>query len=232
VSTSIFWVFSCCPTIAQAQQLGPNKAKLAIVPFFGIGLAFGDLQESQSIEEHPEYESYWRKWHFNPGYTFTARFLIWQSQFVGNENHGLVTIGLLSGNDLSLLPMRPDRIESVDGTLRGGLNDKLIENYVYLTPGLVIRPNKIPIQLLLMAGVNYRIRKGSKLPGIHLENGFGSSWMAMIRYHSIWAGITVHRGRSRYIQKSPIWPYGYNTSVDISRTTVRLSIGFNGWHPE
>jgi hypothetical protein len=54
VGTSIFWVFFFCPTITQAQLLDPNKAKVAIVPFFGVGLTFGDLQESQSIEEDPE----------------------------------------------------------------------------------------------------------------------------------------------------------------------------------
>ena len=230
VGTSIFWVFFFCSTIAQAQQLGPNKAKVAIVPFFSVGLTFGDLQESQSIEEHLEYGSHLRNWQFHPGYTFTARFLLWQSQFVGGENSGLVTIGLLSGCDLSLLPMRPDKITSADGTYRGDLDDKLIENNVYLTPGFVIRPNIIPVQLLLMAGVNYRSWNGSNLSGIDLENSFGISWMAMIRYHSIWGGITVHKGRFRF-RKSMFWPLGYEASVDISRTTVTLSIGFNGWHP-
>lgn len=230
VSTSILCVFSFCPTITQAQQLEPNKAKIAIVPFFGIGLTFGDLQESQSIEEYPEYGIDSRNWYFKPGNTFTARFLLWQSQFVGGENSSLVTIGLLGGCDLSLLPMRLDRIESVDGTLHGGSHDKLIERYIFLAPGFVIRPNIIPVQLLLMVGVNYGFWNGTTLSWLKLENGFGTSWMAMIRYHSIWAGITVHRGRSQFIRKSMIRPYGNDWSVEISRTSVRLSIGVNGWH--
>ena len=147
------------------------------------------------------------------------------------EKSGLVTIGLLGGCDLSLLPTRLDKITSADGTYRGDSDNKLIENNVYLTPGFVIRPKIIPVQLLLMAGVNYRIWNGSNLSGIDLENSFGISWMAMIRYHSIWVGITVHKGRSRFIRKGINWPLGNEFSVDISRTTVRLSIGFNGWHP-
>ncbi len=231
VGTSIFWVFYFCPTIVQAQQLDRNKAKVAIVPFFGVGLTSGDLQESQSIEEDPEYGSHSRSWHFNPGTTFTARFLLWQSQFVGSENAGLVTIALLGGCDLSLLPMRPDKITDVDGTYTGSSNDMLRENNVYLAPGFVIRSNIIPVQLLLMAGVNYRISNGSNLSGIDLENCFGMSWVAMIRYHSIWGGITVHKRRSNFIRKSMFWPLGYEASVNVSRTTVMLSIGFNGWRP-
>jgi len=233
VGTSIFWVFFFCSTIAQAQQLGPNKAKVAIVPFFSVGLTFGDLQESQSIEEHLEYGSHLRNWQFHPGYTFTARFLLWQSQFVRSENNRLVTIGLLSGGDFSLLPMRANRIESSDGSFVDVSNNRLIESNVFLTPGVVVRPRKVPIQLLLMAGVNYRISKESSLSGTQLENGFGTSWIAMVRFHSIWSGISVHRGRSRNIHKSMFWPYGPDWSEDIScTTTVRLSIGFNGWLSE
>lgn len=231
VGILILNVISFFPTVAQAQQLEPNKPKLAIVHFFGIGPAFGDLQGSQSNREYPELGTYSRTWHFHPGYTYTARFLLWRSHFARTDNHRLVTIGLLSGGDFSLLPMKGSRIESVDGIIQDPPNNKLIVSNVFLTPGVVVRLGKIPLQLLLMAGMNYRFSNESSLSGIQLENGFGTSLVAMIRFHSIWSGISIHKSRSKYIYHSNMRPPGYETSVDMSCTIVRLSIGFNGWHP-
>ncbi len=217
------------PSTIQAQQQSPTIRGISVVPYFGIGTAFGDLDVLYRSVYPIEYSNEARSWQFQSGYNFTAKILLMQSPLRNDKQSHLVAVGLLLGVDASLIPR--DAKQFIDSE---GVHDssyaRLREDVLYLAPSVLLQPRKLPFQFLFAFGINRRVWNRSDISGAPLENTTGTSLIALLRYHSFWAGISIHHGQS-VSSVTDFFRGDVFTPVEYSASTLWLHIGVCGWTP-
>ncbi len=228
ICIAFFSLLLIVPDSADAQQQRLSN-KTYVVPFVGIGTMFGDLEAAYSPSEPIGPSNYTRSWQFQPGYSFTARFLFWQSQFEESARSRISKFGLLGGIDVCLVPSGTKQFIGSDG-IHTPANDNLRETLFYLAPSLVFKTPRIPFHWLIAVGINHRVWDRSSIEVADPKNSFGTSVIGVIRFHSFWTGISIHHGQSD-TSVADNFSGQIITPVDFSLRTVWLHIGINGWEP-
>ncbi len=228
ISIVVLGLLIIVPDSADAQQQRSSK-QMYVVPFIGIGTVSGDVEVAYSPLESAGYSNYTRNWQFHAGFNFTAKFLFWQSQFEESERSRLSKLGLLGGIDICLVPGGAKQITSSEG-VHTSANDNLKETFIYLAPCLVFKAPQVPFHILMAVGINHRVWDKSRIEGIDLKNSIGTSVIGVIRFRSLWTGISIHHGQYDS-SVTDNFSGQIITPINLSSRTVWLHIGVNGWEP-
>jgi hypothetical protein len=191
-----------------------------------MGKAFGGVEASYLPDESLGITGNTREWRFHSGINFTARFFISHPKGGDLHDHSRVSLGILGGIDMCLVPRDGDTFQDFEGTFPAN-EDELNDNAVYLAPSIILRPSSNSVQFLLAAGLNYRIWNKSHVHEIPLTNSFGTSLIALVKHRALWTGVSIHHNRV------DTHTYDGNTgrlrfSVQASSTTIWFNVGYSG----
>ena len=218
------------PITVFGQQSDTSNVRLTLTPFIGIGTNNGKFEHSipdlDYIQPFPMRNE--RIWYLDPGYIFTLKLLLEKTSQSKNERYDIITLGLLVGTDLSLIPNRIDRIEGYEVPIPGQINDRFFQNVVYIGPTLAFGLRFIPVRLLFTVGPNYTFWDKSNLHGLDIENCAGLSFLSIVRHGSLWSGISIHHNSTEAIKETNIYP-APDYIIDFSSNVVWLYIGYCGW---